>query len=110
MDSLINRQTNNMKYIKIFCILAAVLYGCINASKNSKKTDNTIRVNGIIEELGMTSFQYGTHRIDMYVIKSETIDLHEFLNEKVTVSGKMAEGYPIEGGPILLIVEKIEKK
>ena len=56
----------------------------------------------------MTTFQYGTHRIDKYVIKSEKIDLQEFLNEKVTISGKIVEGYPLEGGPILLLVEKIE--
>ena len=82
--------------------------GSNSCSQNSENTD-LIKVTGTIEALGMTTFQYGTHRIEKYVIKSENIELQEFLNEKVTISGKIAEGYPIEGGPILLIVEKIEQ-
>lgn len=96
-----------MKYLKIFFIMLMIGLGTNSCSQNSESTD-LIKVTGTIEALGMTTFQYGTHRIDKYVIKSEKIDLQEFLNEKVTISGKIVEGYPIEGGPILLLVEKIE--
>lgn len=85
---------------------------------NSDITDtveakNTIKATGTIEATGITSYQYGSHTLkndnETYALKSETIELEDYEGERVTIIGKKVEGYPLEGGPILLEVLEVQE-
>lgn len=70
-------------------------------------------VTGTIQEQGITSYQYGTHTLTnsdvFYAVKSDSLDLNDYLNREVTVRVRPIEGYPIEGGPEYLeVLEVVE--
>jgi hypothetical protein len=60
---------------------------------------------GTIAKPGITAFMYGTHLLQdergktLYALKSTTINLDAYVGKKVTVSGELIPGYPLEGGP-----------
>jgi len=67
---------------------------------------------GKLEPAGITSYQYGTHRLissdSIFALRSSQIDLIKFENKTVRVSGERMEGYPLEGGPVLIDVSEVE--
>jgi len=67
-----------------------------------------IQATGTIQQQGMTTYQYGTHVIARYAIRSTTIDLDKYIGQTVTVVGHLIQGYPIEGGPDFLEVEELK--
>jgi hypothetical protein len=73
-----------------------------------------VTVTGQVTELGMTTFQYGTHLIKAknktYALKSSKLDLDKYLNKSITLSGQKVAGYPLEGGPELIEVSEIAVK
>ncbi|MCH4822308.1 hypothetical protein ML462_03905 [Gramella lutea] len=83
------------------------------SSKDNSGVKNENQYTGIIEPAGVTTYQYGTHRLQTkstyYALRSESIDLSVYEDQKVTVTATEVEGYPLEGGPIYLEVESIEK-
>ncbi|RZL34152.1 MAG: hypothetical protein EOO96_10780 [Pedobacter sp.] len=99
-----------MKKLIFFSLFLAVISGCIT-NKDTVKL-NRVSVTGTIEKIGMTTFQYGTHIIKTedksYALKSERINLDEFLNKKVTVKGEKVKGYPLSGGPEFLDVSLVK--
>ncbi|KKX48297.1 MULTISPECIES: hypothetical protein [Sphingobacterium] len=100
-----------MKKIVILSMLVGLLSGC-----TMKKTGgmSTIVLTGEITPLGMTTFQYGTHKINSenktYALQSSRVKLDEFVNKSVTLKGKKVLGYPIESGPELIEVSEISFK
>lgn len=85
--------------------LMTMLLLCCTAST---KDENLIQVMGTIEKPEITTYQYGTHTIGNYAIKSSEIDLDKFTRKKVIAKGTKVEGYPIEGGPELLEIVFLE--
>ncbi|MGM9478458.1 hypothetical protein ACS5PU_18690 [Pedobacter sp. GSP4] len=99
-----------MKKILIMSLFVASLSSCISMKKNGYT--GTVTVNGKIEKLGMSTFQYGTHLIKAdnktYALKSAAINLDNYVDKPVTVKGKKVAGYPIDGGPELLEVTLVK--
>ena len=72
---------------------------------------------GIIQELEMTYWMYGTHIIYgteangtenvRYALRSDNFDLSEFMLEPVLVEGYLIKGYPVDGGPEYINVDAI---
>lgn len=81
-------------------------FGC----KTSVNNDD-IKVTGIIEEQGITSYQYGTHTLSnddtFYALKSDVVDLNNYLNKEVSITAEKIEGYPVDGGPEFLLVLEV---
>lgn len=82
---------------------------CNNTTAQTEKMEFT----GTIQQQGITSYQYGTHSISnddtFYAIKSEVVDLNDFLDEEVTIVAEKIRGYPLEGGPEYLMVLEVKK-
>ncbi len=72
-----------------------------------------ITVSGILEELQVTTWMYGTHAIleenqPIYALKSEKINLNDYSGEKVEIKGlKIHSG--LDGGPPLVRVTEISR-
>lgn len=82
-----------------------------DASATAK--ENTMEITGTIQEQGITSYQYGTHTITtgddgFYALKSEAVDLDEYVGEEVTIIAEKIEGYPLSGGPEYLLVLEVK--
>ena len=98
-----------MKKLLVLFSIVAIILSC-KTLKTGANTD-TVTVNGKVTELGMSTFQYGTHLISAddktYALKSSTIKLADFVDKSVTLKGKKVAGYPVDGGPDLIEVSDI---
>lgn len=96
-----------MRLIKSLFIVILVCISVISCHRNDDKT-NIIEVTGTIQKQGFTTYQYGTHTISDYAIQSNSVNLDNYVNQNVTIIGHRIDGYPIDGGPVYLEVEKIK--
>lgn len=70
--------------------------------------DGRIVAAGKLAPIGITTFQYGSHRLQGYAVRSKRLTLKRWEGQYVIVTGRMVAGYPLEAGPPLLEVSKIE--
>ena len=98
-----------MKKIILMFMACITLASC---SVHKANVDNTIQLSGTIEQLGMSTFQYGTHLIKSsgttYSLKSNKVNLDSFSGKSVTLIGIKVQGYPVENGPELVDVMSIQ--
>lgn len=98
--------------MKFLSIIFGVVFLLFAATCNQAKISDTMEITGELQPRGITSYQYGTHVINsknkVYALKSDKISLGDYEGETVTITGKKVEGYPLEGGPVLLEVLKLK--
>jgi len=96
--------------MKVFKLLFVVIIICLSViSCNKDNSDpNPVEVTGTIQKQGITTYQYGTHTISGYALRSSSVTLDNYVNQNVTVVGYKIEGYPVDGGPDYIEVEKIK--
>lgn len=92
-----------MKLFKAFAVVIILFFAVISCSKEADD-QKTIEVTGIIQPQEITYYQYGTHTIQGYALRSSTLNLDDYVGQQVTVVGYTIEGYPVEGGPDYLEV------
>ena len=84
------------------------------ATCDREKTQEQMQLTGTIESQGITSYQYGTHVLnseeDFYALKSEKLNLDQFIGKEVKVSGSKIEGYPVDGGPNYILVTEVNEQ
>ena len=98
-----------MKILKktlLILVIPIFIFSC-NKTSTVKKTGN-------IQKQGITTYQYGTHILlveegTSFALKSETINLDDFINENATIKGNKIEGYPVDGGPEYIDVVSVER-
>lgn len=96
-------------FINSFLVITLMLFTatCRNTTNNDQ-----MEVTGTIQQQGMTSYQYGTHTITnnetFYALKSDVIDLDQYIDQEVTISAEKIEGYPVDGGPDYLRVLEVK--
>ncbi|MDA9328709.1 hypothetical protein N9Q76_01130 [Flavobacteriales bacterium] len=88
-------------FVGITCLL---LLSCDKEDLNPEHFEIT----GIIKEQGMTSYQYGTHTLSGYALRSNTVSLDNYVNQNVTIVGYKVNGYPVDGGPDYIEVKKVK--
>ena len=64
-------------------------------------------ITGTIKKQGVTSYQYGTHVMSDYALRSNLVILEDFINRDVTIIGYKIEGYPLDGGPVYIEVTDV---
>ena len=79
----------------------------VSCDKEDLNPDN-IEITGIIKEQDMTTYQYGTHTLSGYALRSNTVSLDDYVNQNVTIVGYKVNEYPVDGGPYYIEVEKIK--
>ncbi|APG60679.1 hypothetical protein [Christiangramia salexigens] len=98
-----------MKSFSTFAAGIILLFSLACASSSQEEINE---YSGTIESVGMTSYQYGTHTLEVgeafYALKSDTVDLGNFVGKTVTIKATKVPGYPIDGGPIYLNVISIK--
>jgi hypothetical protein len=83
------------------------------ATCSSSRQNDKMELTGTIEEQGITSYQYGTHLLNtrdhFYALKSDAVDLNEYLNEEVSIVAEKIPDYPVDGGPEYLLVLEVKR-
>jgi len=75
----------------------------------------SVTAEGTIQKQGMTAYQYGTHVLKdsskktLYALTSKSLKLDSFVGKQVTVTGKLVDGYPVDGGPKFMEVTDVEE-
>ena len=100
-----------MRIFKALFLGLLFLTGSLSCT-NTKVTSDQIEVSGIVQQQGLTTYQYGTHILSsnnkIYALRSNTINLDDYLNNKVSIIAKKIAGYPVENGPDFLEVIKVK--
>lgn len=96
-----------MKLLKSLFAGIIICLTVLSCDKENGNIDN-IEITGIIQKQGITSYQYGTHTISGYALRSNSVDLDNYINQNITVVGYKIDGYPIDGGPDYIEVEEIK--
>jgi hypothetical protein len=100
-----------MQPLKLFIFFAMLSLIGTSCEKFGKASQNCITVSGQIEKQEVTSYQYGTHTIGDYAIRSNVYDLDQFILEPIVlIEGCRINGYQngaVEGGPDYLEVTSI---
>jgi hypothetical protein len=111
-----------MTHLKSLTIAAFVCLSVIACKKEEPKEEAliSIAVRGDLQVQESTTYQYGTHVMDgykmrtstleltKYALRSQTINLDDYIDKYVTVSGHKVDGYPLSGGPDLIEVDYIK--
>jgi hypothetical protein len=96
-------------------IILSLVTGLIFLSTNCDRenSEEQMKLTGTIESQGMTSYQYGTHTLntedEFYALKSEKVELDQYVGMEVTISGSKIEGYPVDGGPDYILVTEVKE-
>jgi len=100
--------------MKVFFLSLLTGFIFFAATCDREKTQEQMQLKGIIENQGITSYQYGTHVLnseeDFYALKSEKLNLENFVGKMVLLSGSKIEGYPVDGGPDYILVTEVKKQ
>jgi len=96
-----------MKLLKSLFAGIIICLTVLSCDKENGNPDN-IEITGTIQKQGITSYQYGTHTISGYALRSNSVDLDNYINQNITVVGYKIDGYPIDGGPDYIEVEEIK--
>jgi len=98
-----------MKSILFISALSLFLFSC-DSILDSGNSQISI---GKVHKLEMSSWMYGTHSLDdsngklLYALTSSTIDLNNYENKEVRITGSLIKGYPVDGVPKYLNVTSI---
>jgi len=98
-----------MKSVLFVFAFSFFFFAC-DSSVDSIEKQNQI---GVIHKIETSTWMYGTHTLNdadgkpIYALTSSTIDLNNFENKEVRISGNIIEGYPVDGGPLYLNVTSV---
>lgn len=100
--------------MKLLATLSSFIFLFANTCNSPEGQDDLLELTGTIEKTGITSYQYGSHTLNnddtFYALKSEKLDLDQYIGKEVKVSGSKIEGYPVDGGPDYILVEKVREQ
>jgi UDP-galactopyranose mutase len=84
----------------------------IQVAEESKQLKENLLIEGVIKKQGITTYQYGSHILKtegkFYALRSKTVDLNNYIDQKVKLAAEKIEGYPVSGGPDFLLVKSVE--
>ncbi|HET6224902.1 MAG TPA: hypothetical protein VFF27_01395 [Bacteroidia bacterium] len=111
-----------MKLKDVFVLFIGFVLLMLQACKSTgsvtetpRKQGAAISANGVLQPQGTTTYQYGSFILiddtgkTIYALKSEVVQLLNYVGKRVTVEGMLVEGYPIEGGPPYLDVVTVQE-
>jgi hypothetical protein len=95
--------------LKLFRSLFFGILICLSAISCEKDQvdPDRVEITGVVQRQGITVYQYGTHTICGYALRSSSVTLDDYVNQTVTVVGHKIDGYPIDFGPDYIEVEEI---
>lgn len=95
----------------ILSLVTSLIFLSTNCDRQN--SEEQMKLTGTIESQGITSYQYGTHtlntEVEFYALKSDNLELDQFIGKEVTISGSKIDGYPIDGGPLYILVTDVEE-
>ena len=109
-----------MRYIKLSLVAICITCSIAFVACSKKTTDNTTVVNGdartatgTLEQLGATTFMYGTHRLNVnsttwYLLESTALNLDQYTGATVTITAVNTH-YHAEQGPEMYNVTSVTR-
>ncbi|MBT8220657.1 MAG: hypothetical protein KJP00_12580 [Bacteroidia bacterium] len=92
-------------------IISFFFLAALSCSKDNTQNE-ILELTGTLKEQGITTYQYGTHTLTtsdtFYALRSSVLDLDQYVDRQVTVTGRKINGYPVDGGPEFINVTFVE--
>src|SRR5688572_31777494 len=97
-------------------IILSFLFGLFFFTSCNRDTELLVtRSYGTVEMQGHTTYQYGTHVLldesgyVLFALRSDKLNLDDYIGRTVSLSGHLVKGYPVENGPEYLEVTKVKE-
>lgn len=81
----------------------------------SCKRESTVdtELTGLIQKQTASFYQYGTHVLVVnssiqYALTSDVVNLDQYVNQNITITGNKISGYPVDGGPEYIDVQGVK--
>lgn len=100
-------QTTFSAAVKTLFMGILLSFSLVSCNTNDDDLSTEIRTTGIIQAQGITTYQYGTHIINEFALRSN-IDLDQYIGQTVSIVGIKIAGYPVDGGPDYLEVIEVK--
>ena len=98
--------------MKLVFTLFTCFFLMLQSRCSSVKICEVDKYSGVIKPAGITTYQYGTHRLetqdDFYALRSDLIKLEEYEDLEVTITASRIEGFLVDGGPVYLLITKVK--
>jgi len=95
----------------ILSLVTSLIFLITNCHRQN--SEEQMKLTGTIQSQGITSYQYGTHTLNIedefYALKSDNLELDEFVGKEITISGSKIDGYPVDGGPVYILVTEVKE-
>ena len=86
--------------------LICILISCTNYSLGQNELKGKIAFQGI------TAYQYGSHTFttkdDFFALRSQMLNLDQYVGKTVIIRFEKMKGYPVDGGPDFLEVLEVK--
>ncbi len=98
-----------MKWIKYLLLsLTSGLFVLSCDKDHAIDCEEEVEATGTVQKTALTTYQYGTHTIAGYALRSCSVFLEDYVDENITIIGIKFYGYPVDGGPIYLEVQAVQ--
>lgn len=110
-----NNMKNKILKLKGAVCGLALIFILVGVESCRKETEfGVTRASGIVQKQGTTTYQYGTHVLlavgtteTLYALRSDRVNLDDYINKEVELKGHLVKDYPVDGGPEFLEVVKV---
>lgn len=98
--------------MKILSLACGFILLFVSATCSNTNNLEPMVLTGTVEESGITSYQYGTHILStektFHALKSEEVNLDNYVGKTVSLKVERIQGYPVDGGPDYYNVLEVE--
>ena len=102
------------KYLLNSTFILLLSYSLITFNSCRKDTKLwATKADGIIYQQGISTYGYGTHILinnsgqTLFALRSDNVDLDNYIGETIKLKGNKIKRYPIENGPDYLEVRRV---
>lgn len=100
------------KWVLLALLVVGFAAAC-GSRKENKVQDGLMVIQGVLEEQGITSYQYGSYTLTaddgFYALSSAEVNLKPYVGKEVEIRATKIEGYPVDGGPLYLQVTHVKE-
>lgn len=90
-------KTGHMKNLRSAFLFFGLMLPMVSCTKED--SESPVELHGVLMKTeSITTYRYGHYFIDSTAVRSSAVDLEQYVNKRVRITGFYIDSYPPEGG------------